>query len=70
MRVTHDKCENLLVNAAEFACMLKNSIYHLPLLPQAVTNPIRDGPFRGCSPMGGRSGKVSLPTICHTYPTR
>ena len=32
-----------------------------------VFNSIRDGPFRGCSPMGG---KPRLPKICHTYPTK
>ena len=30
-------------------------------------NPIQDGPFRGCSRMGGGK-KASLPKICH-YPT-
>ena len=29
-------------------------------------NPIQDGPFRGCSRMGGK--KASLLKICHTYP--
>ena len=30
-------------------------------------NPIQDGPFRGCSRMGGP--KKTLPKISHTYPT-
>ena len=34
-------------------------------------NPIQDGPFRGCSRMGG-GAKIPpplLPKICHTCPT-
>ena len=36
-----------------------------------VVNPIQDGPFRGCSLMGGKKGvtKMSHPKISHTYPT-
>ena len=30
-------------------------------------NPVKDGPFPGCSRMGGK--KASLPKICPTYPT-
>ena len=33
---------------------------------ELVLNPIQDGPFRGCSRMGGK--KVPHPKICHTYP--
>ena len=35
-------------------------------------NPIQDGPFQGCSQMGGGGGGVQkglLPKICYTYPT-
>ena len=33
-------------------------------------NPIQDGLFRGCSPMGRRGGFLApLPKIPHTYPT-
>ena len=31
-------------------------------------NPIQDGPFPGCSRIGGK--KVPLPKICHTYPAK
>ena len=31
-----------------------------------IFNPIKDGPFRGCSRMGGQNGS---PKICSTYPT-
>ena len=33
-----------------------------------TVNPVQDGPFRGCSWMGGGK-KAPLPKICHTYPT-
>ena len=33
-----------------------------------VFNPIQDGPFWGCSQMGGQKGP--LPKISHTYPTK
>ena len=33
-------------------------------------NPIQDGPFWGCSQMGGGGQKSPAPLkICHTYPT-
>ena len=31
-------------------------------------NPIQNGPFRGCSRVGGGK-KAPIPKICHTYPT-
>ena len=31
-------------------------------------NPIQDGPFWGCSRMGGRQKGPPLPKICHSYP--
>ena len=33
-----------------------------------VINPIQDGPFRGCSRIGG-SKNAPLSKICQTYPT-
>ena len=33
------------------------------------SNPIQDGPFRGCSRMRGGGQKAPLPKIYHTYPT-
>ena len=38
-----------------------------------ILNPIQDGPFRGCSRMGGGEGgakRPPLPKICHTYPIK
>ena len=32
-------------------------------------NPIQHGLFRGCSRMGERAKRLSLPKICHKYPT-
>ena len=32
-------------------------------------NPVQDGPFRGCSRMGGGQKTPPLPKISHTYPT-
>ena len=31
-------------------------------------NPVQDGPFQGCSRMGGGGQKRPQPKICHTYP--
>ena len=40
----------------------------MPLLKRPV-NPIQDGPFQGCSWMGGRGcKKAPLLKICYTYP--
>ena len=32
-------------------------------------NHIQDGPFWGCSQMGGGAKRPFHPKICHTYPT-
>ena len=36
-------------------------------LTKVGLNPIQDGPFWGCSQMGGN--RAPLPKICHLYPT-
>ena len=33
------------------------------------SNPIQDGPFRGCSRMGWGAKRPPIPKICYTYPT-
>ena len=37
-------------------------------LEDASFNPIQDGPFQGCSRMGGAK-RSPIPKICHTYST-
>ena len=39
-----------------------------PVQISVLFNPIQDGPFRGCSPMG-KAKKAPFLKICHTYPT-
>ena len=44
--------------------------YRLRIIDSNCLNHFQDGPFRGCSRMSGQKGSLSLPKICHTYPTK
>ena len=50
------------------ASLSKAAMKYKNIIIMGDFNPIQDGPFWGCSRMGGDK-KASLPKICYTYPT-